>query len=712
MNKPEFVLYLKRPKILADMLIDSDLSQSKADLQNIAYSTSECIKSEKKYRTSYKIVDLAENKKSKSKQKQKVKDKDHVDKYVFDIKENLDIGDSNSRSFIRINKNSKNKKNHKDQSLFYNLAQVNDNSNSDNVFLNDLVTVQQLAMKLNVASTDIIKWLFLQGISVTINHLLDMSITDMVAKHYSYNIIWQNSDSKSSLCKNVKNQGDKLRAPVITLLGHVDHGKTTLLKAIRKDDHWFQEAGNITQAIGSYEVTISDKVETNKLIFLDTPGHEAFVSMRKRGADITDLVVLVVAADDGLKTQTIEAINHIQSRNLPFIVAVNKIDKSEADINKVKEQLLKFNISDCDSEGNNIIIGVSALNDYNIDLLLSSLIILSKKLNLTSDPSVYAEGTILEAHLNKQKGPIAQLLIQNGTLKVGDIIVAGNLYGKVKAIHNGAMEKVQSIQSTSLADVLCFASVPMAGLFFQVVKNEKIAKLLASKYVGSSMQSTLLNSRISLDDIDQRGVKSVIKQVNLVIKTNQQGSIDAIMNSLSGLPQEKVQINLILVACGEVSFKDIELAVTSNSIILVFDLNINSTIEQYANKRSIAIYKFSIIYDLVDFVKKHMLTFVDVDYEKQILGYAEVKSLFIVNKSVVAGCFVRHGKLKRSTYFQIKRSGENVYKGLIDSLKIVKKDVSEVNSGNECGIMCKEYSLWQINDVLECYELKALEKNL
>jgi len=448
------------------------------------------------------------------------------------------------------------------------------------------------------------------------------------------------------------------------------------------------------------------------LIFLDTPGHEAFISMRERGADITDIVILVVSADDGLKPQTIEAIEHIQSRGLPFLVAINKIDKPEADVDKVKKQLMDFNISDKDINDSRIIIGLSALNNININLLLSSLIDLSSNLNLRSDPLGYAEGTILEAYLNKRRGPVAQLLVKNGTLNLGDIVVAGNSYGKVKAMHSSISEKISKIQSTSLVDILCFTKVPEAGLSFKVVENEKSAKFLTSNYKDFKSQVALLNNRISLDDIREDGVKRIVRKVNLIIKTNTQGSIDAIMHALTKIPQEKVQLNLLLVGCGEVSLKDIDLAYASNSIIFVFNLSISSNILNYADQKDIFIQNFNIIYDLIDYIRKYMLKFVDLDYKKNILGYAEVKNLFIVNKKVIAGCFVKEGKLKKNSYFQIKRSNQNIYQGSIDSLKRLKEDVDEVYFNNDCGIMCTDYSLWEIKDLLECYELKALEKTL
>jgi len=279
-------------------------------------------------------------------------------------------------------------------------------------------------------------------------------------------------------------------------------------------------------------------------------------------------------------------------------------------------------------------------------------------------------------------------------------------------MHNSINKKVDKIQSTSLVDVLCFTEVPQAGLAFNVVNNEKSARILTANYKDFKNQVTLLNNRISLDDITQDGAKRLVKKVNLIIKTNTQGSIHAIMHTLTKLPQEKVQLNLLLLGCGEVSLKDIELAYASNAIILVFSLNVSSNILNYAAQKGIFIENFNIIYDLIDYIKQYMLKFVDLDYEKNILGYAEVKNLFIVNKKVIAGCFVKEGKLKRNSYFEVQRLNKKIYKGSIDSLKRLKEDVDEVFFNNDCGVMCTDYGSWEIQDLLECYELKALEKTL
>jgi len=712
MNKYEPIFYLKSPKLINDIVIDSSNNQIKVEFTNSMKKPAYDTKPEKKNKVNHKNIDFIENKNKKNKNKKKIRNKIYIDKNLSDIKEELDINEIKSMSFIRNSKNSRNRKNDKEKESIDSNVIFEKKDYSNEIYLNDLLTVQELSSKLNIPSTDIIKWLFLQGVSVTINQLLDLSISTLVAEHYSFNVIKDVITSNAVLKNKINNQSGQLRAPIITFLGHVDHGKTTILRAIKKDKFFNQEAGDITQGIGAYEVMVNNCNTSYKLIFLDTPGHEAFISMRERGADITDIVVLVVSADDGLKPQTIEAIQHIQSRNLPFVVAINKIDKLEANVEKVKKQLIELNISDKDINDINIIIGLSALNNINIDLLLSSLIDVSKTLNLRSDPLGYAEGTILEAYLSKRRGPVAQLLVENGTLNVGDILVAGNFYGKVKAMHNSINQKVSHIESTSLVDILCFTEVPVAGLSFRVVDNEKSARLLASKYKESKNQLTLLNNRISLDDIKEDGAKGIVTKVNLIIKTNTQGSMDAIMHALTKIPQEKVQLNLLLLACGEVSLKDIDLAYASNSIILVFNLNISSNILHYADQKDIFIKNFKVIYDLINYIEQYMLKFVDLDYEKNILGYAEVKNLFVVNKKVIAGCFVKEGKLKKNSYFQIKRLNQNIYQGSIDSLKRVKEDVDEVYFNNDCGVMCKDYNLWEIKDLLECYELKALEKTL
>ena len=713
MNRYESIFYLKGPKLLNDIITYRENDQYKIDVNNIINNDSLFInKTERLNKNSYKDFDYIEEKKAKNKPRKKVRTKIHVDKNVSDIQDGLEFNDSKRGAPIRNVKNVKQKKSHKETLRSASEINQQDLLASKSIYLDDLLTVQELSVRLGVATTEIIKWLFLQGISVTLNQSLDLSISTLVAEHYSFNILRKQVSNNKRINKKLKESSGRLRSPVVTILGHVDHGKTSLLKAIKKDNVPITEAGNITQSIGSYELLVESLGSIYKLIFLDTPGHEAFVSMRERGANITDIAVLVIAADDGLKPQTIEAIRHIQNRDLPFIVAINKIDKFEADVSKVKEQLQDHDIFEKNKQGNNIIIEVSSLSGYNIDALLDALISLSKNYSWKSDPNKVAEGTIMEASLNRQRGPIAQLLVQEGTLYLGDIIVAGNIYGRVKALRNSLGQNVQKLESVSLADVLCFTKVPMAGLPFVVCKTEKDAKHLINQQIDGDDITSILNNRISLEEVQKKGLKKIVKRVNLIIKTKTKGSIDAVMHVLSSIPQDKVQINLLTVACGEVSMKDVELAIASNSLILAFGLKIPLNVSQYLENKSILISEFYVIYDLVDYVKEYMLKFVDVEYTKNILGQAIVKNLFNINKGVVAGCFVQSGKLKKHSQFELKKSREIIYSGTIDSLKRGKQDVEEVYSDNECGISCKEYMKWEVNNIIECYDLQPLEKTL
>ena len=714
-NKYDYVLYLKNPKVFLDVTTSIN-NNTIVEFDDVIISPISHSNYSKKKKNDFMLSD---DKKNKIWQKKKLKTKIHNDKHFVDIED--DLTNLNHLDSIRILKNTKIlKKVTKIKSDFVNditkksttpISEIED-KNQKTVCFDDSLTVRELSTTINISTSNIIKWLFLQGISVTINQILDIPMCNLIAENHGFIVLEKNKTSKLVMPTKQKNISGKVRAPVITILGHVDHGKTTLLQAIKTDDKLISEIGNITQALGAYEIFLDAREYIDKLIFIDTPGHEAFVGMRKTSAEITDIAILVVSADDGLKKQTIEAINHIQSRSIPFIVVINKIDKPTANINKVVTQLTEYGIHDSNNYVNHCIIHVSALTGQNIPLLLSKLIEMSKKQELKTDIYKLAEGKIIEAYLDKQKGSVAHMLIQTGTLNIGDIVVAGNIFGKVKAINDSLGHKISSMESVALVKTLCFSSVPHAGVSFKVVKNEKEARKLISDYKYSDNLSSMLNTRISLDDLYKKQDNSFLKRINLIIKTNTQGAIDAIIYSLSNIPQEKVQINLISVSSGEVSLKDIQLASTSNSMIFVFNLNISTNILNSAKKIGIFIRRFEVIYDLIDYVRNYMLSVIEITYENQIIGNAIVKNIFPINKGVVAGCLVVDGKLKKNAYFNLKRENQIIYTSNIDSLKRVKEDIEEIYFGNECGIMCKDYNLWQINDMIEVYERIPLKKNL
>lgn len=718
-NKYDSILSLKNPKLFLDGWIDSSIDDVVVDVNHVNNLSIYHSKNDKKSKTSFNSSNIIDNKQNNLRQKKKLKIKMQVNKRFDDISD--DLTGFKHLEPVRVLKNIKNlkvKKNIKSKVDIVNDYQLASDTKVNagslkTIYLNNLLTIKELSNILNVPSVDIIKWLFLQGVSVTINQILDTSTCTLIAKQYGFTVLKKHEQLDTMFQVKQKNSYGKLRAPVVTILGHVDHGKTTLLQAMKAGNKLKPEFGNITQEIGAYEIDLNSNHVINKLIFIDTPGHEAFVGMRTTGIDITDIAILVVSADDGLKSQTIEAIENLQLRKVPFIIVINKIDKDTANIDQVKNQLTKYGILDDKLSNNYQIIPVSALTGKNIPFLLLNLLEFSRKKRLKSDLSQLAEGTIIEAYLDKQRGVVVHLLVQNGTLKKGDIVVAGNTFGKIKAISNSLNDQVSTIESVSLAKLLCFSSIPSTGITFKVVKNEEQARYLVSTYSNTNSSSlSMLNKRLSLDYVSQKSNKTFLKRVNFIIKTNTQGSIDAIITSLLKIPQDKVQINLLSVASGLVSLKDIQLASTSNSTILAFNINVSAHIVNTAEKINITIRKFKIIYDLLDYVKSHMLSFVEQDYEKQIIGKAIVKNIFAINKGLVAGCLILDGKLKKNSYLNIKRKDKVIYNGNIDSLKRLKEDIDEVFVGNECGVMCRDYNMWQIDDLIESYELKPLGKFL
>nr|UAD84174.1 translation initiation factor 2 [Gracilaria changii] len=590
------------------------------------------------------------------------------------------------------------------------------NNNGDkSVIIDSPLSIEELSMKLQIPPEEIITSLFLKGISVTVNKIIDVSIATQIAKKYNFIVFNQNHEFKldqQDKSKEINSSTCINRAPIITILGHVDHGKTTLLDSIRNTNFASKEAGGITQSINAYEVNYCYKSLDKKLIFIDTPGHEAFSSMRLRCAQITDIVILIVAADDGLKPQTIEAIDYILSKKLPFIVAINKMDKQDLDLNRIYEQLSSYNILSTYLGGDVSFVEISALKKMNIDKLLETVCNLLESINLKADPSQLAQGIILEAYLDKTKGTIVNSIILNGTLKVGDIIVADNAYGRVKKVINNLGHTVTMAEPSSILQILGFYSIPQAGKYFHVVTSEKEAKKLIS---GTSLYSindhtkNLLNASIDLYNYKN---KTNVKNLNLIIKADTQGTIDAVINSLMQIPQSKIKLNVLAFSLGIVSNTDIDLAYNTQALIIAFNINISTNILNAAEKLNVHLSKFCIIYDLIDYIRGYMLDLIDPEYDKVLIGEARVQTTFPINKGIVAGCIVTSGKMKKKSFINVYRSNHLVYKGIISSLKRVKDDVDEVAISNECGIMCTDYHLWQSQDVIEVYELYKKAKTL
>lgn len=589
---------------------------------------------------------------------------------------------------------------------------------SKQIEINAPLTVQQLANKLHVSEASIITWLFLQGISVTINEVVDISIATKVAKHYDFTILGSTS---SPLVTNIVNNSTTLgtqesvkRSPIITIFGHVDHGKTSLLDFIKKTNIVSQEAGGITQSISSYEVEYHYMNSNEKLIFLDTPGHEAFTSMRLRSAEVTDIAILLVAADDGLKPQSLEAIDHIISGNIPYLVAVNKMDKPAVSIDEIRDQLKKYSIANKRKDCEETIFGISALTGLNVDLLLSGICKLSNSLNLRTNLQNSAEGIIIESYLNKRIGPIATVVLKNGTLNLGDIVVAGNIYGKVKVIMVNTGIKVHSIAASSVVHVCGFTSLPQTGSKFYVVDNEKTAKYIVTNNINiynksNDKSKNLLNTRVTLSNYSKY---TSVQKINVIVKADTQGSLEAIINAFFHIPQDKVQINIISCSSGSVFDTDVNLAFTSQSIILGFNIGVISSIRNSAERLKVVIKNFNVIYDLLDYLEQYMLSLVSPEYDQVLIGQATVQTIFHMNKRTVAGCFVNSGIIKQGANVIVYRNNVIVYEGNLSSLKHLKDNVNEITEGNECGIMCSNYTLWQELDRIKVFEIVQKKKVL
>lgn len=739
LSNPQF-LYLPKKNLINDKEVSSINSNISTSQINYISFNNKSIKQNKDYsnekfdKKNKKRIVLDEDikiKKEKVLNKKKKHNKIHLDNenILFsntNLASRFEI-DQNDITIFNLSKSKKFKKKQKSKNKHSNLnfnKSFNNNTKNQStdsyinkvININSHLTIQELALKLNISEASIITWLFLQGISVTINQVVDMSIATKVARHYNFTVSHYSSNQQYSSSKDQDINTDNRslhtsikRAPVVTVFGHVDHGKTTLLDCIRKTNLVHHEPGGITQSIKGYEVNLSSG---ENLILLDTPGHEAFTSMRSRSADVTDIALLLVAADDGLKPQTIEAINYIMSRKIPFIVAINKIDKQFIDLDKITSQLANYKIIDTKWGGENTIIHISALTGMHIDILLSSICRMSNQLNLKTNLNDLADGTVIESYLNIQTGPVAIVIIKNGTLSLGDIIISGNTSGRIKWIIDSYGSKVSTINSSAIVQICGFSELPQAGSKFYAVEDEKIAKnIINNNYDINYIQPTvnILNTRVTLENYNNT---LNIKKINIIAKADKQGSLEAILNAFAKIPQNKVQIHMIASSTGSISDTDISLANMSQSFILGFNLNINLNIRSTAQKYNVIIREFNIIYDLLDYVKQCMLDLIIPEYSKVHIGRAIIRNIFCISKGSVAGCFVESGILKKGAYASIYRNHILIHEGLLTSLKRLKENVSEVLAGNECGVMCADYNLWRDSDVIEVFDMVPQEKVL
>ena len=584
----------------------------------------------------------------------------------------------------------------------------------------DNLTVQELADKLSLESSEIIKSLFFKGITATVTQSLDLATIETVAEEFGVPVLQDDVQEAAKKTVDMIETDDIesliKRPPVITVMGHVDHGKTSLLDSIRESRVASGEAGGITQHIGAYQVEFEHESKKKKLTFLDTPGHEAFTAMRARGTKVTDVAVLVVAADDGCRPQTLEAISHARAAKVPIVVAINKIDKEGASPDRVKQELSEKDLIAEDWGGDVVMVPVSAIKKQNIDKLLEMILLVSEVEDLQANPERLAKGTVIEAHLDKAKGPVATLLVQNGTLKAGDVLAAGSVLGKIRAMVDEHGNRIKEAGPSCPVEALGFSEVPTAGDEFEVYPDEKSARAIvgdrATDARATKLAQQMASKRVSLSSLSTQANDGELKELNLILKADVQGSVEAILGSLEQLPKNEVQVRVLLSAPGEITETDIDLAAASGSVIIGFNTSLASGAKRAADANDVDIREYEVIYKLLEDIQSAMEGLLEPDLVEESLGQAEVRATFAVGKGAIAGCYIQSGKLQRNCSLRVLRSDKVIFEGNLDSLKRSKDDVKEVNTGFECGVGCDKFSTWSEGDIISAFKFVTKKRTL
>ncbi|WP_224958270.1 translation initiation factor IF-2 [Geomonas subterranea] len=577
--------------------------------------------------------------------------------------------------------------------------------------ISESITVGELAKRMGIKATDLIRALMKLGVMATINHPLDFDTATLLATDFGYEIENVALDVDELLeAEPDAPEAMQKRPPVVTIMGHVDHGKTSLLDAIRQANVIAGEAGGITQHIGAYDVELKGQ----KITFLDTPGHEAFTAMRARGAKVTDIVILVVAADDGVMPQTREAVNHSKAAGVPIIVAINKIDKPEANPSKVKQELMEFGLVSEEWGGETIFVEVSAKKHLNLESLLEMVLLQADVLELKANPDKTARGTVVEAKLDKGRGPVATVLVQEGTLRAGDYFVAGIHFGRVRAMQNDRGEKVIAAGPAMPVEVIGFNGVPDAGDIFVAMTDEKQAKEIANHRQMKLRESELAkHSKLSLEQLYEKIQKGEVKDLNTIVKGDVQGSVEAVAESLRKLTTDAIRLNVLHASVGAITETDVNLASASNAIILGFNVRPEVKAAALAEKEGVDVRLYNIIYDAVDDIKKAMEGLLEPTFKEKYLGRAEIREVFSVPKAgMVAGSYVTDGKIIRNAQVRLLRDNVVVFEGKLGSLRRFKDDVKEVATGYECGMSLESYNDLKIGDIFECFEMEKVAGKL
>ena len=610
------------------------------------------------------------------------------------------------------NKKEKNKKSNKQQPAIIE-APTEETISEDTILVRDGMTVGELSEVLSVNSTELIKKLFMElKIMANINQSLTLEQIELIAMDYGKEIQEEVEINKEDLDLYFEVEDEeknlKERAPIVTIMGHVDHGKTTLLDTIRNTRVTAGEAGGITQHIGAYQVRTKDK----KITFLDTPGHAAFTTMRARGAKITDVTILVVAADDGVMPQTIEAINHAKAADVPIIVAVNKMDKPQANPDRVMNELVEYGLISEEWGGDTIFVPISALKGEGIDELLENILLVTEMQELKANPNRLALGTVIEAKLDKGRGAVATLLVQNGTLNVGDPLVVGNTYGRVRAMINDRSKNIHAAKPSTPVEITGLQDVPNAGDRFVVFGDEKTARQIGEKrqqqYIETTRQA---NSAVSLDTLFEQMKQGEMKDLNIIIKADVQGSVEALAMSLAKIDVEGVNVRIIHTGVGAINESDITLAVASSAVVIGFNVRPDNNAKQMAATEQVDIRLHSIIYKVIEEIESAMTGLLDPEFVEKVIGLAEVRQVYKVSKiGTIAGAYVTEGKVSRDGKVRVIRDSVVIYEGEIDTLRRFKDDVKEVQSGYECGMTVENFNDIKEGDVFEVYIMEEVKK--
>ncbi|WP_439741120.1 translation initiation factor IF-2 [Bacillus pseudomycoides] len=626
----------------------------------------------------------------------------------FEVEEKVVRSKKNSNKKKKKGKGNEDKR----QENFAGRQQTQVVETPDKITFSGTLAVGELAKKLSKEPSEIIKKLFMLGIMATINQDLDKDTIELIAGDYGIEVEEEVIVSETEFETFMDEQDDeenlKERPAVVTIMGHVDHGKTSLLDSIRNSKVTAGEAGGITQHIGAYQVEVNDK----KITFLDTPGHAAFTTMRARGAQVTDITILVVAADDGVMPQTVEAINHAKAAGVPIIVAVNKMDKPAANPDRVMQELTEYELVPEAWGGDTIFVPISAIQGEGIDNLLEMILLVSEVEEYKANPNRYAAGTVIEAQLDKGKGTIATLLVQNGTLRVGDPIVVGTSFGRVRAMVNDIGRRVKVAGPSTPVEITGLNEVPQAGDRFMAFADEKKARQIGE----SRAQQALLaqrgeKSKLSLEDLFQQIQEGEMKEINLIVKADVQGSVEAMAASLRKIDVEGVKIKIIHTGVGAITESDIILASASNAIVIGFNVRPDVNAKRTAELENVDIRLHRIIYKVIEEIEAAMQGMLDPEFEEKVIGQAEVRQTFKVTKvGTIAGCYVIDGKITRDSGVRIIRDGVVIFEGQLDTLKRFKDDVKEVAQNYECGITIERYNDLKEGDIIEAYIMEEVKR--